>query len=93
MRQQSGDTPVSGANLTNVHTDPAGAAPLAPLRTISTDVRIATAVSKRSTHDPLDASRRHQQIAEAAYYRAEARGFAPGFEVDDWLAAERALDL
>ena len=27
-------------------------------------------------------------IAEAAYYRAERRGFAPGGEVDDWLAAE-----
>ncbi|TMH60779.1 MAG: DUF2934 domain-containing protein [Betaproteobacteria bacterium] len=27
-------------------------------------------------------------IAQAAYYRAEQRGFQPGFEVDDWLAAE-----
>lgn len=27
-------------------------------------------------------------IAEAAYYRAERRGFQPGFEVEDWLAAE-----
>ena len=27
-------------------------------------------------------------VAEAAYYRAEARGFAPGYEQDDWLAAE-----
>jgi hypothetical protein len=27
-------------------------------------------------------------IAEAAYYRAEQRGFAPGGEFEDWLAAE-----
>jgi len=27
-------------------------------------------------------------IAEAAYYRAERRGFEPGYEIDDWLAAE-----
>jgi hypothetical protein len=27
-------------------------------------------------------------IAEAAYYRAERRGFEPGRETDDWLAAE-----
>jgi len=27
-------------------------------------------------------------IAEAAYYRAEQRGFAPGHELDDWIAAE-----
>lgn len=27
-------------------------------------------------------------IAEAAYYRAEKRGFLPGMEADDWIAAE-----
>jgi hypothetical protein len=27
-------------------------------------------------------------IAEAAYYRAERRGFKPGHELEDWLAAE-----
>jgi hypothetical protein len=35
---------------------------------------------------------RDRQIAEAAYYRAAARGFAPGHEVEDWLAAEREVD-
>ena len=34
---------------------------------------------------------RHRQIAEAAYYRAELRGFAPGFDLADWLAAEQDL--
>jgi hypothetical protein len=29
-----------------------------------------------------------REIAEAAYYRAQARGFAPGGEVKDWLTAE-----
>jgi len=29
-----------------------------------------------------------QMIAVAAYYRAQARGFAPGCELDDWLVAE-----
>jgi hypothetical protein len=28
-------------------------------------------------------------IAEAAYYRAEKRHFAPGQELDDWLEAEK----
>jgi hypothetical protein len=32
-----------------------------------------------------------EQIAEAAYYRALARGFEPGQEMEDWLAAEREL--
>jgi hypothetical protein len=35
---------------------------------------------------------RHAATAEAAYYLALARGFAPGQELDDWLAAEKALE-
>jgi hypothetical protein len=31
------------------------------------------------------------QIAEAAYFLAEERGFAPGHELDDWLEAERRI--
>lgn len=27
-------------------------------------------------------------VAELAYYKAEARGFEPGHELEDWLAAE-----
>lgn len=34
----------------------------------------------------------HQAIAVAAYYLAEARGFQPGSELDDWLAAESQID-
>ena len=30
----------------------------------------------------------HSMISEAAYYLAERRGFRPGQELDDWLAAE-----
>jgi hypothetical protein len=29
-----------------------------------------------------------QMIAQCAYYIAERRGFEPGHDVDDWLAAE-----
>jgi Protein of unknown function (DUF2934) len=35
---------------------------------------------------------RHRRIAEAAYYRAERRGFTPGDEEEDWIAAEREID-
>ena len=34
----------------------------------------------------------HTAIAEAAYFRAERRGFAPGHELEDWLAAEREIE-
>ena len=33
----------------------------------------------------------HTLVAEAAYYAAERRGFAPGAELDDWLLAERQV--
>ena len=36
----------------------------------------------------LDPDTRRRMIAEAAYFRAEQRGFAPGGELQDWLAAE-----
>jgi Protein of unknown function (DUF2934) len=32
-----------------------------------------------------------RMIAEAAYYRAEKRGFAPGYDVEDWIAAEQEV--
>lgn len=35
---------------------------------------------------------RHRMIAEAAYLRAEARGFRGGNPVDDWLQAEAEID-
>ncbi|MCB1776750.1 MAG: DUF2934 domain-containing protein [Candidatus Competibacteraceae bacterium] len=35
---------------------------------------------------------RHQLIAEAAYFRAEHRGFQGGCPVQDWLEAERETD-
>ncbi len=35
---------------------------------------------------------REARIAEAAYWRAERRGFEPGHDVDDWLNAEREFD-
>jgi hypothetical protein len=35
---------------------------------------------------------RWKWIAEHAYFHSERRGFVPGFEVDDWLAAERELE-
>lgn len=34
---------------------------------------------------------RRRMVAEAAYYRAQQRGFSAGGEVDDWLTAEREI--
>jgi hypothetical protein len=39
----------------------------------------------------LSADEQRRMIAEAAYYRAQQRGFTPGYEEIDWLEAEAAL--
>ena len=40
----------------------------------------------------MNGDERHRRIAEAAYFRAEQRGFPIGTELEDWLEAERAID-
>jgi hypothetical protein len=35
---------------------------------------------------------REALVAEIAYFRAQRRGFKPGHEVEDWLAAETEVD-
>lgn len=47
---------------------------------------------RASTSALIDPERRRALIAEAAYFRAERRGFAPGHEAEDWLAAEVEVD-
>ena len=43
--------------------------------------------------EPLAAAdERLRHIATAAYFKAEARGFQPGRELDDWLEAEAEYD-
>jgi hypothetical protein len=43
-----------------------------------------------ATHlrEHIDSDQRQAMVAEAAYFFAESRGFDPGHELDDWLAAE-----
>jgi len=43
----------------------------------------ATNFSTEVSHE-----KKYQLIAESAYFRSEKRNFAPGNELDDWLAAE-----
>ena len=39
------------------------------------------------------AESRYRLIAELAYCKAQQRGFEPGHELEDWLAAEAEVDL
>jgi hypothetical protein len=40
----------------------------------------------------VDPGQRTALISKAAYFRAQRRGFAPGHEMEDWLAAEAEVD-
>ncbi|TLZ21012.1 MAG: DUF2934 domain-containing protein [Gammaproteobacteria bacterium] len=48
-------------------------------------------VTPQPTRVTLTAEMRRTMIAENAYLRAERRGFAPGHETEDWLAAEAEI--
>ena len=45
-----------------------------------------------SSSESDDCSREHM-IAEAAYFRAQRRGFEPGNEMSDWLQAEADVEV
>jgi hypothetical protein len=48
----------------------------------------ATSAIEATTTAAPAADSLHHEIAVAAYFRAERRGFAPGGELEDWLCAE-----
>ncbi|MGO9801122.1 MAG: DUF2934 domain-containing protein [Candidatus Binatus sp.] len=41
----------------------------------------------------IDSDVRRQLVAAEAYFLAERRGFSAGHELEDWVAAEAAVDL
>jgi hypothetical protein len=55
-------------------------------------VAVTAAALSGSRPEISDVARR-DMIERVAYLRAEQRGFAPGEEVADWLAAEREVEL
>lgn len=67
-------------------------APKAPrVRAKSTTPRIKKPAAAKAPAAVSEDVRRGM-IAEGAYLRAERRGFAPGHEKEDWLAAEAEVD-
>ena len=48
--------------------------------------------NRKASAKVISPQERWQMIADAAFFRAESRGFAPGGEIADWLAAEMEVD-
>jgi len=60
----------------------------------TTDAIIETQDEQSAEQSPefIEHDERHALVRERAYYLAEQRGFEPGHEVNDWLAAERDVE-
>jgi hypothetical protein len=54
--------------------------------------RVRKPASKAAPPVAISEDVRRGMIAEAAYLRAERRGFAPGGEEEDWMAAEAEVE-
>lgn len=67
-------------------TAPKPAAKKPPATSKTTSRKPAAPVRPAVTKPP--AAEREDMVRTAAYYRAERRGFAPGYEWEDWLSAE-----
>ena len=71
--------------------------PAAPVAPKTAPARQRAAVNMPPVRDEAVAtpspSERQRKIELAAYFRAERRGFAPGDDWADWLAAEAEFDL
>ena len=57
-----------------------------------TSPRSAQPTASAPAGGSVSAETRRAMIAEAAYLRAEQRGFASGYELEDWLLAEHEVD-
>ncbi|HUJ54144.1 MAG TPA: DUF2934 domain-containing protein [Steroidobacteraceae bacterium] len=73
--------------------DPKSTHPTVPAETaVHNPPRARKSPSEVPARVKVTAEARRGLIAETAYLRAERRGFAPGHDVDDWLAAEAEVD-
>jgi hypothetical protein len=56
--------------------------------TKSTTSRKKVSVASNAKSENLVENEQFARIAVTAYYKAQARGFQPGHELEDWLTAE-----
>ena len=78
---KSGDARTPGARATQARKS-AQAAPDAPR------VRSPERETSGNTQARLSPEEVYRLIQESAYFKAKARGFAPGHEAQDWIEAE-----
>jgi Protein of unknown function (DUF2934) len=83
---------MANRRLPDAPASPPEAAPAAESSPLKRPLRAPKPTPAAAPRTRVTAEARRALIAENAYLRAERRGFAPGHEVDDWLAAEAEVD-
>jgi len=63
-----------------------------PVKAVESDNAQAAGGDIIPSEAPSQAQSREEQVRLAAYLAAERRGFAPGYEVEDWITAEQQVD-
>jgi len=90
----------SGYELVTFSVDKFGHAVVPHLEKLQQDIRQGSVTVQHLTEATqtavfglnVSAEQREQMIREAAYYRAEKRGFAEANADEDWLAAQQEID-
>ena len=85
--------------VTNKGAAPTRAAPSKPLQSErprraapdTPSLRPADGKASGNTGAKLSPEEVYRLIQESAYFKAKARGFAPGHEVQDWIEAEQEV--
>ena len=57
----------------------------------SPEMRAPERETRGNAAAPLSPEEVYRLIQESAYFKAKARGFAPGHEVQDWIEAEQEV--
>ena len=75
---------------------PAAAKKAAPARKKTAPRKPPVATKRASARnvspEAVSPEQRYRMIATMAYFRAEQRGFEPGWETHDWLESEKEVD-
>jgi Protein of unknown function (DUF2934) len=71
---------------------PDASKPAQPATETAREARARKSAAAAPARTKLTPAARHALIAQSAYLRAERRGFAPGQEMEDWLAAEAEVE-
>jgi len=78
--------------MTTVTTSNAGQRNARPSPATASTVDAPVAPSAVTPSESIEPEQRQAMICDAAYFLSERRGFGPGHELDDWLAAEGEID-